>query len=84
VKFNWNSPPSEVNFLKYINIYRPRDYEKSFFASIGRMGRINSKTIFICLYPENPPNRCKKSASLLCDSPFHGDSCEAGFLKHFE
>ena len=32
---------------------------KSFFASIGRMGRINSKTIFFGLYPDHPVNRCK-------------------------
>ena len=33
--------------------------KKSFFASIGRMGRINSKTIFFGLYPEHPVNRCQ-------------------------
>ena len=33
--------------------------KNAFFASIGRMGRINTKTIFFGLYPEHPLYRCK-------------------------
>jgi hypothetical protein len=42
---------------------------KSFFASIRRMGRINSKIIFFGLYPENPEYPCHSLPLLSFLSP---------------
>jgi len=41
--------PSKVNFLKYINIYRPRDYEK--FNLIRKAGM---QECFFSFFPEFP------------------------------
>ncbi len=56
---------------------------KANFASIGRMGRIDSKTIFFGLYPENPVNRCKKFASLLCPDLSHARQLKESIQRHF-